>query len=182
MAISEQTYQSLVLEDPDRQWELDRGRLREKPRMGTEHNHAMLYLSVQLVNQLNADEFRVRSNTAHVSRLSTTFYVPDVLVVPTHLEQAQRGRPGSLEMYADPLPLVVEVWSPSTGDYDVDAKLPEYRQRGDLEIWRLHPFDRTLTAWQRQPDGSYEETVYRGGTIQPIALPNVTINIDALWG
>jgi len=24
-----------------------------------------------------------------------------------------------------------------------------------LEIWRIHPDERTLTSWQRQPDGSY---------------------------
>ena len=29
-------------------------------------------------------------------------------------------RAGRLEVYDDPMPLVVEVWSPSTGDYDVD--------------------------------------------------------------
>jgi Uma2 family endonuclease len=54
-----------------------------------------------------------------------------------------------LEIYDEPLPLVAEVWSPSTGGYDVLAKLPEYRRRGDTEIWLLHPYERTLTAWRR---------------------------------
>ena len=75
---------------------------------------------------------------------------------------------------------MVEVWSPSTGDYDVDAKLPVYQQRGDLEIWRIHPYERTLTTWRRQPDGSYEETLHRDGTITPVALPGVTIDLGAL--
>jgi Uma2 family endonuclease len=79
------------------------------------------------------------------------------------------------------LPLVVEVWSPSTGGYDIDAKIPEYRRRGDLEIWRLHPFEKTLTAWGRQPDGSYTKRVFQGGTVQPVGLPNVTIDLDALF-
>ena len=61
-----------------------------------------------------------------------------------------------LEVYDQPLPLVVEVWSRSTGDYDVEEKLAVYQQRGDLEIWRIHPYERTLTAWRRLPDGSYE--------------------------
>jgi Uma2 family endonuclease len=78
--------------------------------------------------------------------------------------------------------LVVEVWSPSTGGYDIDAKLPTYRARGDREIWRIHPYERTLTTWRRQPDGSYAETVHRGGTIEPIAVPGVTIDLDALFG
>ncbi len=86
-----------------------------------------------------------------------------------------------LEWYDAPLPLVVEIWSPSTGDYDVDAKLPEYQRRGDLEIWRLHPYDRTLSAWRRAPDGSYSEHRYTGGTVQPVALPGVTINLDDVF-
>ena len=84
-----------------------------------------------------------------------------------------------LEAYTDPLPLVVEVWSPSTGDYDVETKLGEYRRRGDLEIWLLHPYSHSLTAWVRQPDGSYVEVHYTGGTVQPAALPGVTIDLDA---
>ena len=79
------------------------------------------------------------------------------------------------------MPLVVEVWSPSTGQSDIEEKLREYQQRGDLEIWRIHPYERTLTAWRRQPDGSYTETLYRGGIIEPAAIPNVRIDIDRLF-
>jgi len=66
------------------------------------------------------------------------------------------------------------------GGYDVDAKLAVYQQRGDLEIWRIHPYERTLTSWRRQPDGSYEESIHRGGTISPVALTGVAIDLDAL--
>jgi Uma2 family endonuclease len=79
------------------------------------------------------------------------------------------------------MPLVVEVWSPSTGEYDVDEQLPEYQARGDLEIWRVHPFERTLTVWRRQADGAYAHEVYEGGVVRPIALPGVTIDLDALF-
>jgi Uma2 family endonuclease len=77
---------------------------------------------------------------------------------------------------------VVEIWSPSTGDYDLKEKLTAYQQRGDLEIWRLHPYERTLTTWVRQSDGSYEETLYREGIVKPAALPNVAIDLAALFG
>jgi Uma2 family endonuclease len=82
--------------------------------------------------------------------------------------------------YTEALPLVVEIWSPSTGDYDIAAKLPLYRQRGDQEIWFLHPYERTLTAWRRQPDGSYAEDFYPGGIVPVAALPGLTIDLDAL--
>lgn len=85
-----------------------------------------------------------------------------------------------LEVYDQPLPLVVDVWSRSTGAYDVTEKLAVYQQRGDLEIWSIHPYERTLTAWRRQPDGSYEEAIFRGGVVPVVSLPGVTIDLDTL--
>jgi Uma2 family endonuclease len=82
-----------------------------------------------------------------------------VVVIPKSYIDPHRGDPRAFNAYADPLPLVVEVWSPSTGDYDVKTKLNLYQQRGDVEIWFIHPYDRTLTTWRRQRDGSYLERV-----------------------
>ena len=179
--ISEQAYCEIVLRDPDITWELHEGRLREKPAMTWDHNDALSYLGGQLMQQLDRSEYRVHISVSRVRRSPANVYMPDIIVVPTRFGERFRGRPNLLEVHAEPLPLIVEVWSPSTGDYDVDAKLPEYQKRGDLEIWRLHPYDRTLTIWRRHPDGSYEETVYHGGTVRPAALPGVTVDLDALW-
>jgi hypothetical protein len=79
------------------------------------------------------------------------------MVAPTAYGEPFRGRPGTLAFFSDPLPLIVEIWSASTGEYDVDPKPPMYQQRRDFEIRRMHPYDRTLTARLRQPDGSYQE-------------------------
>jgi Uma2 family endonuclease len=79
------------------------------------------------------------------------------------------------------MPFVAEVWSPSTGRYDVDTKLPAYQRRGDREIWRLHPYERTLSVWQRQPDGSYREFIHHGGLVPVASLPGVAIDLDALF-
>lgn len=102
-------------------------------------------------------------------------------MAPVDSGRAFRGRPGTLANFSDPLPLVVEVWSRSTGDYDVNAKIPVYMQRGDLEISRIHPYERTLTSWVRQADGSYRETTYQGGIVSLAALPGVTIDLDELF-
>jgi len=113
---------------------------------------------------------------------SGSFYIPDITVVPRALfRQRRQRRRGRLEVYEEPMPLVVEVWSPSTGDYDVQTKLQQYQQRGDAEIWLVHPYDRTLTAWRRQPNGGYSETLYREGSIEPMALPGVRIELAALF-
>ena len=180
MPVTERTYLQLALEDPN-QWELHCGHLRRKPAMTAEHNYVGFELAFRLREQLDTSRYHVRNNSGHLRRTSENYYIPGVLVIPTELVRPLLDRSDVLEAYDAPLPLVVEVWSPSTGDFDVDAKLPEYQRRGDLEIWRIHPFDRTLTAWRRQPDGSYTETLYTGGEVQPTSLPGVTIDLDALF-
>ncbi|MGI8550727.1 MAG: Uma2 family endonuclease [Dehalococcoidia bacterium] len=181
MSISQQTYERVALEDPDGLWELVCGRLRSKPAMTTEHEGVMWSLTRHLVIQLDERAFRVGMNSPRLRISSGTYYLPDVCVVPRASELRLREIPGRVALYEEPMPLVVEVWSPSTGEYDVEEKLREYQWRGDLEIWRIHPYERTIIAWRRQPDGSYIESRYQGGTVQPVALPNVTIEIEALF-
>lgn len=180
MPVSDKTYRMLALEDPEGQWELHCGELRQKPAMSVDHNRGATRLLLQLGRQLDESEFDVRANMGHVRRASDSYYIPDVYVIPIELVRAQLGT-HKLEVYEAPLPLVVEVWSPSTGDYDVETKIGEYQRRGDQEIWRLHPYDHTLMTWRRQADGTYVVTIYRGGTVEPMALPGVTIDLDALF-
>lgn len=181
MVVSVQTYERLALEDPEGQWELVCGRPRSKPDMTFAHNDAMHILGFRLQQQLPLDQYRVRVNSGRVRWSTTHAYIPDVMVIPIALTHAQRARPYALEAYSEPLPLVVEVWSPSTGGYDVETKFPEYKRRGDAEIWRMHPYDRTLTTWQQQADGSYHEAVHRGGIVTPVALLGVKIDLDELF-
>lgn len=182
MPVSKKTYELVALEDPEGHWELHCGVLRQKPDMSVEHNYLMSQLWGLLFQQLDPQAFAVRSNSGRTRRASESYYIPDVIVIPMDLVRAQRSHdPNALEAYDAPLPLVVEVWSPSTGDYDVESKLPEYQRRGDLEIWRIHPYERTLTAWRRHPDGTYTETLFRAGVIRPVALPGVTVDLDTFF-
>jgi Uma2 family endonuclease len=178
--MSDEQYQQFVLAQPDGQWELHDGRLVEKPGVTWEHMDVASQLSYLLQGQLDRRAYRVFIES-RVRRPAATIFVPDVMVVPTTFGEPFRGRPGTLAIFSDPLPLIVEIWSSSTGDYDVDAKLPIYQQRGDLEIWRIHPYERTLIAWQRKPDGAYQETMHRGGIVRPVALPGVAIDLEALF-
>ena len=162
--------------------------------MSFEHSYLGDELYSRLDRQLDRGAYRVRVNSARLRRALelasepseqgrqvANYYIPDLCIVPMELILPYRGQPGALEVYDSPLPLVVEVWSPSTGAFDLSTKIPEYQLRGDLEIWFIHPYDRTLRAWRRQPDGSYEESLHHGGTIQPVALPGVTVNLDTLF-
>lgn len=183
MSISEATYERIALEDPTGLWELDCGRLRSKqPAMTIEHNYTAQELDAELREQLDRRVYTVSAEQSRLRISTGTYYIPDVCVIPREFQRRKlREMPGRLEVYDEPMPLVVEVWSPSTGDYDVEEKLREYQRRGDAEIWRVHPYERTLTAWRLQADGSYSETLYRSGRIQLAALPNVSIDLDALF-
>lgn len=180
MPVSEAAFRKLALKEPN-QWELHCGELRQKPGMTAKHNDVMFDLVLELGRQLDRREFRVRANAGHVRRSAEHYYIPDLFVVPAELVLPLLPRPDVLEVYEVPLPLVVEIWSRSTGDFDVETKLPEYQRRGDLEIWRIHPYERTLTAWRRQTDGTYAEAMYTGGLISPVALRGVVVDLDKLF-
>ncbi len=181
MPVTEKTYEQVALEDPGGQWELVCGRLRSKPPMTHAHNTLGFELAVMIHAQVDRREYETKFNAPRARLSSGSSYIPDVMVVPRRATEAIRGRSDVLESYPAPLPLVVEVWSPSTGEYDVETKFPGYRERGDLEVWRLHPYERTLTRWVREADGRYAETVLTAGTVRLAALPAVIIDLDELF-
>src|SRR5579871_849218 len=109
MPISYETFERVVLEDPDAQWELACGHLRRKPPMTAEHSDSIVALARQLLLQLDPNEFTVRIDMSQLKIPGGSFYIPDLFVVPRPLARLQRrGIGGGLESYADPLPLVVE--------------------------------------------------------------------------
>ena len=147
--------------------------------MSQGHDLVQLELVAQLTQQLDRAAYKVQF-AARLRRSDGHYFIPDVCVTPISLIEPDPARRRFLNVYSAPLPLVVEAWSPSTGAHDIDDKLPEYQLRGDQEIWRLHPFERTLTTWQLQADGGYVEKVIRGN-VSPLAFPWVTIDLDALF-
>jgi Uma2 family endonuclease len=178
--MSEEAYRELALGNPSRHWELVRGQLWERPGMSVTHDRVTMDVVERLLRQLDRGHFRVSAGLARLRVSAETYYEPDVAVIPTAIWQRLAEDPRALNAYDEPLPLVVEVWSPSTGKRDIELKLPDYQRRGDAEIWFIHPFERTLTAWRRMPDGAYVETTYREGIVKPASLPMVAIDLDEL--
>jgi Uma2 family endonuclease len=180
MVVSFATYERVALEDPEEQWELFGGHLRKKPSMTQEHNTVAFWLGHLIQNQVDRKVYQVRVNQSRTKRADASYFIPDVVVIPRALMRSY-GESGPIESYEQPLPFVAEVWSRSTGDYDVDEKFPEYRRRGDQEIWRVHPYMRAVTVWRRQPDGSYSETVHERGTVPIESLPGVAVSLEDLF-
>lgn len=179
--VDEKSYRRITLSDREARWELHDGMLREKPAMSIAHGGVTNKLAFALQQQLGWEEYRVRNNSSRLRISSRRTYIPDIAVVPIALDLALRADPYALELYEAPLPLVAEVWSPTTGGYDIAAKLENYLRRGDEEIWYLHPYDQTLTAWVRQGDGRYERQVHREGTVRAARLPGVEVDLGWLF-
>lgn len=182
MPVSEATYEQLALEDDDEQWEFICGQIRKKPPMTHEHNSVMRLLGYAIQSQLGLGKYQVAQNGPRTRRPETSYFVPDVMAIPVSHFTEPAGT-GELEAFTKPLPFVAEIWSKSTGDYDVETKFDEYKKRGDLEIWRLHPYEKTVTAWRRQPDGSYTETVYfeADGEAPILSLPGVVVKFADIF-
>lgn len=75
--------------------------------------------------------------------------------------------------------LVVEV-SHTTQLYDRNMKIPLYARQGIRELWLIDvPAERFEVYREPGPDG-YEtvENVARGGTVTPLAFPDVRIAVD----
>jgi Uma2 family endonuclease len=178
--ISEQEYREFALNDSDRRWELWDGVLVEKPLMSMKHDDVTFHLGYLLQSQLDRSIYRVNVNGGKTRLAPRNYFIPDVVVIPASYVLPFANDPQAFNAFAEPLKLVVEIWSRTTGDYDIAAKLPSYRERGDAEIWFIQPYERTLTAWRRQQDGSYAEETYRGGVVPVASLPGVVIDFDAL--
>ena len=176
--ITEQEYRELALAGT--QWELWNGEPREKPFMSVAHDNLAFRLGFLLQGQLDWNVFQINVNGAKARVDSSTYFIPDVVVIPVAYQAALEGGARAFNVISSPLPLVVEVWSPSTGTYDFERKLAAYRERGDAEIWFIHPYERTLTAWRRQADGRYEESRVDRGVIPISSLPGVSIDLDDL--
>src|SRR3954463_15325759 len=75
--LSNETYEHLALSDPDRQWELRDGVLREKPARPAAANWLAAKLSFLLLSQLDWSAYQVRTNNGRVRLPGATYFIPD---------------------------------------------------------------------------------------------------------
>jgi len=143
--LSEQQYHQLGMDDPESRWELIDSEPVCSPAMPSKHEDITAYLGVYLAQQLDRRAYCVRIAGSRVRYSESNYFISDVFVTPASLVLPQEDVIAP-EAFREPLPLVVDVWSPSTGRRDLELKLQRYHERGHAEICFDHPFERTLTA------------------------------------
>jgi len=104
--------------------------------------------------------------------LIDTVVQPDVLIVSDFHKVDARGMRGAPDW-------VAEVLSPSTARHDQAVKLPVYERAGVLEVWIIHPIERTLTIYQLAAGRYGRPTILelKGQTLLT-AVPGVTVDWD----
>ena len=120
--ISEQEYRELALTDEGHLWELWDGVPREKPGTSMKHDNVSFLLGHLLQSQLDWRIYRVNVNGGKARRSERYYFIPDVVVIPAALQISFEDDPRAFNAFAEPLPLVVEVWSRTTGHYDFAVK------------------------------------------------------------
>jgi Uma2 family endonuclease len=151
--ISEQEYRELALTEEGRLLELWDGVPREKPLMSMKHDDVAAYLGAALISQLDRRKFRVNVSGGKTRYTERNYFIPDVVVIPAAYKIPFEDDPRAFNAFAEPLPLVVEVWSRTTGHYDFTVKLRGYRERGDEEMASASTSTRCWTDRRETGDG-----------------------------
>lgn len=182
MTISFRTFAQLALEDAEGRWELMSGAPRRKPPESFQHGALIDGLMEQIVPQLRGSIFRLSVNHARLMIDQGHILLPDLAVVPRAISaRAVRERPNALETYHTSLPLVIDVWTPATAEFNVEASIPEYRRANTEEIWLIHPAARAVTTWVRRTSGAYEEVIRVAGVLTAARVPDLSLDITALF-
>lgn len=79
-----------------------------------------------------------------------------------------------------PMDLVVEIFSPSTRDYELNEKRRAYRDGGVPEIWLIDP-DQRRAVFDIKRRNDYESQTLETGWFESSALPGFRLNMDWLW-
>src|SRR4051812_21874830 len=115
MALTQSTFERVVLEDPEGHWELYRGHLGEKPSTSYFHNELMSEIGFQLRSQLATERYVVRINSGRLALEDDTYSIPDIFVAARTGAEGVANRGQAIGVYSAPVLLVVEIWSSSTG-------------------------------------------------------------------
>jgi Uma2 family endonuclease len=112
--------------------------------------------------------------SGEADELIDTVVQPDVLIVSDLSKLDDRGMRGAPDWLA-------EVLSPTTASHDQIIMLPTYERAGVLEVWLVHPVDRTLDIYRLEGGRYGRPTILELKGKTPIsAFPGVSLDWDRL--
>jgi Uma2 family endonuclease len=109
----------------------------------------------------------------HQDSRDTLVLEPDITVVLDPSRITNRGLLGAPDM-------VIEVLSPSTGDYDQNAKKRAYQSAGVREYWIVDPDEKRVEVYLQ--DDEYQKCVYsKEAVLSPTVFPGLEVALAEVF-
>ncbi len=162
--------------DPELRLELLDGEIIEMAPIGPEHSSCVMRLTRQFISQLGDRMVLTAQNPVRLFPRSEP--QPDIVLLRPGIEQYHHRHPTATDVL-----LLVEVANSSL-QLDRTVKLRIYARQGIAEVWIVDIKGDAVEVY-RQPglEGYAEMTrVERGGTVTPLAFPDLTLTVDQILG
>ncbi len=105
-----------------------------------------------------------------------TVVQPDICVICDLTKIDERGCNGAPD-------LIIEIISPATARKDLHEKYDLYERSGVNEYWIIHPFERTLTTFRLQMNGTYQpgKPLTEGDQVISSVIEGFTLNLSDVF-
>jgi Uma2 family endonuclease len=162
----------------DQDYEIIDGVLYVSPRARPRHQRIVNRLAHLLTEQEDLGRGTVVPDADLIVDERHTYVSPDIMFFSGDRFQAV-DPDEMIRLIPD---LVVEVLSPSTGEYDQTTKRETYARLGVRHYWTFDNARRTMTEHTLQDDGEYRARTVRAPEVfRPDLLPDLEINLTRVF-
>jgi Uma2 family endonuclease len=148
------------------------------------HVYLIRKLSRVLDRQLDDSEYEVFSQQPGlgVERIPLTYRIPDLMVFRIEALRRDCVETAANDPYIWTVPeLIVECLSPSNRKGSVQGLLADYAHIGVPEVWLLDPEPPRFTSYRYESGMLRQWLETESGSVTPLFLPNVAVDLAALW-
>lgn len=157
----------------ERRVELLKGEIVEMPPEGAPHAYFSSEAG-EYLTRLLGDQAMIR-HSKPITLPNNSEPEPDIAIVQRLGREYLQHHP-----YPNNIFLLIE-YSDSSLDKDLDIKTKVYAEVGILEYWVVNLRRRQLIVFRDSQDGKYvSKSTFTGGTIYPLAFPDVAVSVDAI--
>ncbi|MCL2520135.1 MAG: Uma2 family endonuclease [Spirochaetaceae bacterium] len=163
-----------LTEEGGLRYQLEDGLLLMSPSPSGSHQRLLLKLGSQLEYHFKDGECWVFPDfDVQLFPDEDTIYCPDLLVLCDKLKYTERKIIGAPNF-------IIEIFSPSTGGFDLSDKREQYQRAGVKEYWVVRSPNLVYT-YLLNSSGHYEETIYRNkASIAVRSFTGLTLSFDIL--
>ena len=180
MPVTEQTFKQLALEDPEGHWEMYCGVPRQKPGMTAEHNDLALELSLSSGASFSgAHSASGRMAATCIGRQRTiSSRISSSCRATWSSSSEEPGRSRSMKRHCR---LSSRSGRHRPAATTLRSSCASISDAATSKSGASIPMSGPSPPGAASRDGGYTEIRCDGGTVQPVALPGVTIDLDALF-